>query len=274
MHNNLKLILLFLTLGVFMTSCDKEETTFSDLEPGVTGTVISFTESMPGFFDLADASNSVNSFSFANAELGEDVNSATLTVTYTSASTRMTSNPVVVENVTVDGSYSMSLVQAAELSGVAISALEVGDVFTIGINMSTASGNYTNSKKLNIAVSCASNLAGTYSYEATSVWCGEPLTSGEVTFTEVAAGAYTLDDFSLGGYTTCYSGPGPWGTLQLVDVCNDITLAGEDNYGDTWTYSVDDVSGADLTISWNNTYGESGSAVITRTDGSDWPDLF
>ena len=269
MNNNFKFILFLLTLGLFMTSCEKEEETFGDLTGETRGTIINFSGSTPGFFNLSDASNSTNSFSFSNAPLGESLSSAVLTVSFNG------SNPVEVESVTVDGSYTMSLEQAASITGVAISDLMAGDVFSVGFNMSTASGDYRNTKTLDIAVSCLSELAGTYNYEATAVWCGNALTSGQVTFTEAAAGVYTLDDFSLGGYTSCYGGlAASWGTLAITDVCNELSIGGEDNYGDGWTFAVDAVSGAALTVSWTNDYGETGSAIITRPDGSAWPDLF
>ncbi|MDX1406674.1 MAG: hypothetical protein R3330_01040, partial [Saprospiraceae bacterium] len=64
-----------------------------------------------------------------------------------------------------------------------------------------------------------------------------------------------------------------WGSLQLVDVCNRISVSGVDNYGDSWQFVINSISGADLNATWSNTYGEFGTVIISRTDGADWPPL-
>lgn len=272
MNNNIKFILFFLSLGLFMTSCEKEETTFEDISSpeNVRGNIITFpnADSSPGFFNLNDPASSSNSFSFSAAEDGETVTSATLNISYNG------STPVDIGSVDMPGTRTLTFEEAIELTGAPLDDIMAGDVFEIGATFTTASGDYRNGKRLRIPVGCLSELAGTYDYEATAVWCGEALTSGTVEFIETSAGRYTLDDWSLGGYTSCYGGPAAsWGTLALVDVCSKISIDGLDNYDDTWNFTIDGVDGSALTVSWSNTYGESGSAIITRTDGTDWPAL-
>ena len=275
MNNNLKFILFFLTLGLFMTSCEKEETTFGDLSSDdiKRGVIMTTSGSTPGLFNLSDLANASNSFSydFASGSNGETPTSGVLTLAFNGSS------PVALEQLSsLQGSYSISLAEAASIMNVSVDDLEPGDIFTFGFkDIVTPTGTYSSGETVNVPVNCLSELAGTYDYEATAVWCGEAPTSGTVEFIETAAGRYTMDDWSLGGYTSCYGGlAASWGTLALVDVCSKISIEGLDNYDDTWTFTIDGVDGSALTVSWSNTYGESGSAIITRTDGTDWPALF
>jgi len=124
---------------------------------------------------------------------------------------------------------------------------------------------------------CPSELAGTYDYSTANYFCeGEPIT-GQATWTKVEQGLYEIDDWAYGTYPKCYNGfeAASWGALQLMDVCNQLSINGLDNYGETWSFSSVSVNGADLTISWQNTYeNEAGTTTLTRTDGTDWPPLF
>lgn len=125
-----------------------------------------------------------------------------------------------------------------------------------------------------IQVICESNLAGVYDYATTNVWCGAGDTAGSVELIDLGSGTYTFSGWDFGTYQACYGGDaGSWGDLTLSDVCGTLAYNGSDNYGDTWTIDALDVNGADLTITWSNTYGEGGTTTLTRTDGSSWPDL-
>lgn len=267
MNNNLKFIFLFLTLGLLMTSCKKDETTFGDLSGETRGTIINFTDSAPGFFNLSDATNSTNSFSFFNAPLGESVNAATLTISFNG------SDFVPVEGVTVDGSYTISLTQAAQLTGVDVSTLMAGDVFTVGMNMSTASGDFTNTKTMDIAVSCLSEIAGTYTVSttgtSTDVCCPDETTvMGTVTLTAATAGVYDISDWSGGLYLEWYDIYGivaDSNTGQIQDICNGITLIDEtEPFGETLegTGSRDPATGV-ITYTWLTGYGDTGTVTMT-----------
>lgn len=127
-------------------------------------------------------------------------------------------------------------------------------------------------------VICVSDLAGTFDYEASNFvqGGGGPVAgtvTGEVTWTAVSPGVYTTTDASLGQFGFVWSDDPAVGSIKIVDACNDISLSGTDQYGDTYTYSFRDRNGASITIDWQNTYGDKGTAVLTRRDGKNWPEL-
>ena len=137
---------------------------------------------------------------------------------------------------------------------------------------------------LDQAIICPSDLAGTYELEATNPAsypgydCGATSFTGTSTWTETAEGVYSVSDLTFGGWSACYdgnSGPDasstPGGSLQLQDACNRLTFTGADSFGDSYSITDLTVEGSVLTISWTNTYGESGVATLTRTDGTEWP---
>jgi len=122
---------------------------------------------------------------------------------------------------------------------------------------------------------CPSTLAGTYDFSTQSYFCAGDAVTGQVTWTEVGTGLYEVDDWGYGSYQVCYGNiAGSWGTLQFTDVCNEITIIGVDNYGDSWMFTEVSTSGANLTFTWSNTYDETGVTTLTRTDGTDWPSLY
>jgi len=116
---------------------------------------------------------------------------------------------------------------------------------------------------------CPSDLAGTYSVTTTDIWCpdGDEITT-EVEIIAEGGGRYTFDDWSLGAYDPCYGGPlGSYGELEFTDVCAVVSFTGfVDNYGDTWTFDSE-VDGNEWRITWENTYGESATSVITNPNG-------
>lgn len=129
----------------------------------------------------------------------------------------------------------------------------------------------------NYIVSCPSDLGGTYNFVSTNI--GEPggfvvpgPETGTVTFTDNGGGVYAISDGSFGGWEALYGPPGASG-VTLIDICNTLSFGGSDDYGDTYTISNVITSGSNLSFSWSNTYGEYGSTTLTRTDGTDWPDL-
>ena len=129
-------------------------------------------------------------------------------------------------------------------------------------------------------ISCPSDLGGTYSYSTTDV--GEPggfsaagPFTGTVTLTDNGGGNYSLSDGAFGGWIALYNGdPYPAATgVTLIEICGTLSFGGSDQYGDTYTISEVAVDGANLSFHWENTYGENGDTVLTRTDGSSWPEL-
>ncbi len=150
---------------------------------------------------------------------------------------------------------------------------------------------------------CTSNLAGTYDIITTATnqgvgigwdgcegntWEGQlridavPGATGEYWFyTNSAADGSFLFDMSLGAYASCYGTDaqgslpcsGDDGCLNIVDACNNLSWAGSSQWGEVFSKAEVSVNGSELTFAWTNDYGEGGSSVITRTDGSSWPNL-
>lgn len=104
----------------------------------------------------------------------------------------------------------------------------------------------------------------------------------------------TLYDMSLGAFRACYSGDTqadmpcaqqwvlddegkatttPAACLTIIDACNTLSFKGSSQWGETYTINSVVVDGGTLTIGWTNDYGEGASSVITRTDGTVWPEL-
>lgn len=120
---------------------------------------------------------------------------------------------------------------------------------------------------------CPSELAGTFDYVQTDMFCDGQIT-GSVTWTQVAGTTtYTSSDFSFGSWVHCYGSGTAGGTLRISDACNQISVTGQDQFGDRYTYTIDKVEGTKLTIKWRNTYNEFGTVVLTRRDGKNWPAL-
>ncbi len=130
---------------------------------------------------------------------------------------------------------------------------------------------------------CPSSLEGTFDVRTTDAWCGSmDVFTGTTTWEQVAPGLYEITESSLaeaddtyGAYDLCYN-PGysfPQGTLQVQDACNILTPVGADRWGDTYIYNSVTVDGPNLTIVWENTYGEGATTTLTRQDGADWPPL-
>lgn len=164
------------------------------------------------------------------------------------------------------------------------------DSFTLTWAFTTADGRYFDSWSDSVcsefpgancdikwAVVCTSDLAGTFDFVQTDMFCAGEVT-GSVTWTEETEGVYKSSDYVFGSYTPCYNA-GPVNndkngvSLKIIDACNRISVQGTDNYGDSYKYAIQKVDGKTLTIRWENTYGEYGTVVLTRKDGKNWPPL-
>ncbi len=159
-----------------------------------------------------------------------------------------------------------------------IDANNTGDIREIGTPALEYCGGFTDEGEfctLNIDIVCTSDMATTYNFSTTNLVAGGgapvagPVTgSGE--FLEVVTGRYTIPDASFGLFAELY-GDTPAVGLELVDACEVISVEGSDQYGDSYTYTIQSINGDEMTISWSNTFNDSGTTVLTRTDGSDWP---
>ncbi len=270
MRNIFKLTGLII-LGVMVySSCSKDEGTYQDLQPG--GSILSFTNSVNGFYDKGDVANTFISFDMDTH--GEPVTSVKMFKSYKPSGGTY---GAFVEHGIVNSfplTVTIPLLDAMNGLGITEADLEVGDEFTFSFEIIGAAGLSKAGKTQVVPVSCKSSLAGTYDYTTTSTWCGSPALAGTVDWVEDAAGIYSVSDFAYGSYQDCYGGAAAgWGTLQLTDVCNKITQIGEDNYGDGWTFNITNVDGADLHFTWDNDFEENGTVMLSRTDGTEWPPL-
>lgn len=153
--------------------------------------------------------------------------------------------------------------------------LDDGRVFTNANSTAAVRGSaFQGHFQYRLAAGCPSSLDGAYAYDASNYWCGAGDASGTVNIVTLSAGVYAFDDWSFGGYGACY-GPGSAAgstSLNFSDVCAVVSYTGNvDVYGDSWTYTPTSIEGNDWTITWANTYGESGAVVIHYPGGGDWP---
>lgn len=159
--------------------------------------------------------------------------------------------------------------------------LENGFSFTATNSSSTVKGAaFRGHFDYTMTAGCPSDptvFVGTYNYRGFDFWCGNDPVEGTVEVVDLGKGFYGFNDWTFGGYGSCYSGfdPASWGELSLQDVCKVLSLSGRtDNYGETWTVTGK-VEGSVWTLEWSNTYeGEAGKAEITTQDGSDFPFQF
>ncbi len=270
MKYNLIAIILLAAVGFMVQSCGDDV-----IDPPKSpdfykkqGAIVSLSDVVNGFYDLADLDNAVVGFTL-NIQ-GEDATAVTVNKSYNGG------DPV--QHGVYSGfpiSVSIPIDAAIQGLGVSIDDLAVGDVITYSFETTTGTGTYKSGGTLDAAMSCSSNLAGTYNVE-TIPWCDNTaLFEGTSTWEEVSAGVYSFVDFAFGSYEICY-GPGsalPDGDLRVNDVCNKISITGVSQWGEVYVWRITDISGSSMTIDWENDYGEAGISTLTRTDGTNWPPL-
>ncbi len=129
-----------------------------------------------------------------------------------------------------------------------------------------------------IRVICPSDLVGTYSVFWQTLITGDGEGGADQTIndfvigaaptvelTEAGIGVYQLSDMSFGLYPGLYSDSAPSGTIS--DNCNTILGAASnaDQYGDPFTITGLSVPEEGIVnISWNNTWGDGGTIVLTK----------
>jgi hypothetical protein len=159
--------------------------------------------------------------------------------------------------------------------------LQEGDeTFTLKIGSVNTSNAVLGSSLLNFTIKdCFSNLAGTFNYSTTncSAPTGEsasgPLT-GTVTFAQLSSGLYSISDASFGGWVGLYGASGGVATgVKLSDLCGTISFTDKDQYNEVFTMTNLVINGPSLSFHWENDYGEYGDTTLTRTDGTNWPQL-
>ena len=270
MKKELDHLLMMFAFLVFMTMSCNESPIGDDFADDLyvpIGALVSVSNIQTGFFDLGDPDNSAIAFDLSST--GESLSTADIVLSYNGGD-----EVPFKTGVSVPGTVDVTFNEALAAAGLTSADVAVEDEFRFMFNTSTASGNHRSSNTLPVNVSCKSELAGTYDFVGSNNFCSSPDFAGTVTFTEGNAGEYTLSDWSFGSYDACYGAPAAgYGTLILKDVCNKLSVQGLDSYGDSWELIVKEVNGPDLFVTYTNTYGEFSDAVITRTDGTNWPPL-
>lgn len=238
------------------------------------GTLISTSNLVNGFFDLADAENAFVSFDVEAK--GESAGSADVYVSFKDSGellyTSVSSFPSTV-SITMD--------EILSALNITIDAVDIGDAVTFSFD-AVGSATYRSSNSLSVPFSCRSTIGGTYDYVSSNLQAanGSPCptgeVTGEVTFEDLGGGEFLVSDLGFGQYgSSCWGdSPATSANAKISDVCNKIISGGLDQYNLTYIWVITDVSGANLSISWSNDYGDSGDVVITRRDGTDWPPLF
>ena len=200
-------------------------------------------------------------------------------------------------------SYSVTGDELVQALGLTSDQFTGGDAFVVRFELiltdgrtfsaSSVSGNvsggsyFSSPFAYNAPLICPSDLGGTYDYTSTA-WCGGSI-SGTATLVEEEEGVYdvtgpdpanNVEDFDFGTYDVCYgdgtlgsAGFGPEGNLKIQDACGNLSYIGTSQWGEVYTLNSVTVNGSDLTIDWENDYGEAGVTTLTRTDGTDWPPL-
>lgn len=163
--------------------------------------------------------------------------------------------------------------------------LNDGRVLTaINSNSNIVGGAYFNSPFIyncNVVCPITENLAGTHSYVTTNMTKGgsSPSCIGSVSGTVTwgalpTAGQFTSTDYSFGMFGFCWAdNPATSSSMTLTWFCKNLLPSGNDQYGDSYTYTITALSGNQLTINWSNTYGDSGTTVLTRAGGVAWPSI-
>lgn len=144
-----------------------------------------------------------------------------------------------------------------------------------------------------VPVVCPSTLGGEYTLStATPNWCSNTY-EGKVRFvagtTPATATTYSIfvdldgtfvEDFSFGAYRACYganTAPPTGGSgLRMTDACGAIAFNSSPSapWGDNFFIENITVTGPVLVLEFKTSWeSESGTATITRTDGTNWPPL-
>lgn len=258
--------------GLIM-SCNEEPigTSFAEDNYQPTGALVT-TSNTSGCF-LVDPS--ISTVEFDVDSKGEPVSSVEILATYGDG------DEISLGTVTdLPGSASVDMQDIVDAAGITDPA--AGDAISLAFRASTSTGTYRSSNTMNFNVGCVSNLAGTHTFVSTMLVaansqtaCPSDPVSGEVTFTDLGCGVYACSDMGFGQYeSTCWNDSAASdGAASFDDVCDELTVYGADQYGLVYDWTIVSVEGPELTIQWTNDYADSGTAVITREGGEDWPTL-
>jgi len=295
-----KILSLLAAVVLIMSSCADENAlpivTFDTAGKGAYPRLISQSDKLINLFDIA-GSKYEYTVEFVDQNRGADVAEYVLEMTYENNNGGASVGPVEYKRWSASefsanaGGYqqaptiTITANDAFAAAGVSESDVMAGDnfkftgkvilndgsTFTQSNSSSTVYGAaFRGHFNFTLPAACPSDLGGTYSYESSVIWCGawdgNPVT-GEVDIVAQGGGVYNFSDWSFGGFTTCYGGIIDQPAITFTEVCAEVSFTGfVDSYGDTWTFDSS-IDGENWNITWENTYGESGAAVITFPGG-------
>jgi len=300
-----KFLLFFGAVLIFATSCKDDNlapiATFDAAEKGAYPALIEEGVRDINLFDIAGSSYTYT-IEFIDLEQGNLVSEYSLQLTYEdgdasdgdnsagpiefkswpSSSFETNANGFKgISNITISASEAMA--------AFGLSDLGPGDVFRFQGRVTTTSGQSfmaSNSSaavngaafrghfNFNLTAICPSALEGTYQAISTAIWCGAADGYEKtINFSKDGKTAYDIDDFSFGAYAPCYGEDAglPLGNLRWVDVCNKISITGQSQWGEVYTYSNMSIDGNSLNFTWSNDYGEGATTELINPNG--WPPL-
>lgn len=281
-------LLTIMALSLVFTSCESDFVPPHEAVPK--GGFVRFdseVESISFVMDLTKESNPV----FSAPIMAPSNNVSAYELSFNLVSTKGVAGPFVIANITtLPTTVSFTAEEVAQAASIDLADLkgrldfkakvtrEDGTIFTFD----DFTGDLNNpgqrqAMQFSISLVCPSDLAGTFDYVSTNMVangtpCGSSSLTGTVTWTESGAGVYTTTDASFGQFADCY-GDDPATGLSINDSCDLISVAGSDQYGDSYTYTVISIDGPSMTLQWANTFKDGGTVVLTRQDGKDWPQL-
>ena len=158
-----------------------------------------------------------------------------------------------------------------------VDGIEAGETFDIVIRLVSSSVNLEprlSQATHRIQITCNSDIGGTYDALASGDFGdGSGGSAGTysdiasvITFTPTAtAGVYAINDISFGLYDQGYGDTTPTGRLR--DICDRVSGAGlgnQDRFGDPFTInSTRNAATGVITLTWSNTWGDTGNVVLT-----------
>lgn len=164
-----------------------------------------------------------------------------------------------------------------------------GRVFTNSNTGGVVQGGFFRSPFLyfaNITCPFTTSLAETFDYVSYDMGPGDgsggqqatgfgPI-NGTITWTDSGEeGLYGTPDFSFGMFGFVWGdSPATNGSAQIKWFCSSLLPEGADQYSDSYTYTITNVSGPTMTIMWSNTWGDIGTVDLTREGNADWPVIF
>lgn len=145
-----------------------------------------------------------------------------------------------------------------------------GRVFSNDNSSATISGSgFRGHFNFTMRAACSSDLEGFYEYTLLETFCGNiHREKGKVEIIALGDGVYSMSDWSLGALDNCSLFCFPmWGNLSFTEICGEVSFTGfEGEYGAIWEFKSE-IEGENWTISFSNTFEESGTSVINFPGG-------